>query len=138
MPDAIDPEHLKTWRRARRDSSAESDELELTAATMAGMSHCGGPQYSAAEYRQLMREQWQETRDARWRAINEEALRLRAERQAELAEKEQRRREQEQDEEDGGQRAAERFRNDRYAVGLLSQDDSAWGGGGSAGSGVLG
>jgi hypothetical protein len=66
---------------------------------------CGGPEMSVEERYRMMRER-----------------RLAAKKQS-AAEPEP-----EPDEEEDELRAAERFRNDRYAVKLLKQDDDAWGG----------
>ncbi|TDC54789.1 hypothetical protein E1258_23460 [Micromonospora sp. KC207] len=116
MADEIDPMPFKAWRRERPTAPPGGGRPAM----------CGGPDYTAAERLELVRE--------RQRAMDEAARREREE--AEAREAAGRRHTKQFDEEDG-YLAAERPRRDRYAVNLLRQDDSAWGGGG-AGSGVLG
>ncbi|MBU2668187.1 hypothetical protein KOI35_32215 [Actinoplanes bogorensis] len=68
---------------------------------------CGGPEMSVEERYQMMRER-----------------RLAAKKAPEEKPKAK-----DHDDEEDELKAAERFRNDRYAVKLLKQDDDAWGGG---------
>ncbi|MEV0327411.1 hypothetical protein AB0H63_13320 [Micromonospora echinospora] len=116
MADGIDPMPLKAWKRERPTTPPGGGRPAM----------CGGPDYTAAERLELMRE--------KQRVMDEAARRERE--VAEAREAAKRRQAKPTDEEDG-YLAAERLRRDRYAVTLLRQDDSAWGGGG-AGSGVLG
>lgn len=92
-------------------------------------ARCGGADDLDVEGRfQRMREQRRQRKEAEAR-----------ERELEEAEKKaaaRRARERSGEDEDDA-KAAERFRNDRYSVKLLQQDNSAWGGGG-AGSGDIG
>jgi hypothetical protein len=112
---------LPTWRRSPAvEPRAEAERRP----------RCGGPEWTAAEREEYLR-QW---------ALDRAAEREQAERErAEEAEREakQRRGSQPADEDEDEFQAADRFRNDRYAVGLLHGDDSAWGGG-DTGSGLLG
>lgn len=117
MPDAIEPTRLKAWKRERPTTPVGEDRPLM----------CGGPEYTVAERLELMRE--------KQRAMDETARREREE--AEAREAAKRRAAKPADDEEDEYLAAERSRNDRYAVGLLRQDDSAWGGAG-AGSGMLG
>ncbi|MBL7253224.1 hypothetical protein [Paractinoplanes lichenicola] len=75
---------------------------------------CGGPEMSVEERYQLMRER-------RLAAKKEEPVK----------------KDEPADEEEDDLKAAERFRNDRYSVKLLKQDDDAWGGGAKS-TGTLG
>ncbi|WBB71951.1 hypothetical protein O7602_19690 [Micromonospora sp. WMMD1128] len=115
MADQLEPTPFKAWKRERPVASPGGTRPAM----------CGGPEYTAAQRLDLMRE--------KQRAMDE-AARERAEAEARKAAK--RRRPKPADEDDDFL-AAERLRKDRYAVKLLRQDDSAWGGGG-AGTGVLG
>jgi hypothetical protein len=118
MSDVTEPTALPTWRRSPTAApKAEPDRPP----------RCGGPEYTLQERFELMRE--------RQREMDEAAEREREEQEA--LEAKQRRGSRPDDEDEDGYQAADRFRNDRYAVGLLRSDDSAWGGG-DAGSGVLG
>ncbi len=101
------------WQRAAAGPPvADSDEP----------LRCGGPELSTEQRFLLMREK----RLAR----QAEQSRLR-----EVAEAKTAKSAPKVDDEDED-KAAERFRNDRYAVKLLQQDDSAWGG--SASTGMIG
>ncbi|MEV6694847.1 hypothetical protein AB0M35_25555 [Micromonospora sp. NPDC051196] len=97
---------LRVWRRSpQRPASAPGEQQVL---------YCGGPDRTVDEIFLEMRErkrQWDEER-ARQKAKAEEA---------------QKDKKQRDDEDDSA--AVERFRNDRYAVGLLRQDTTAWGDG---------
>jgi hypothetical protein len=119
--DATEGSGLPKWRRSpAAQPRAEAERRP----------RCGGPEWTAAEREEYLR-QW---------ALDRAAEREQAERErAEEAEREarQRRGSRPADEDEDDERAVERFRNDRYAVGLLRQDGDAWGGG-DAGSGVLG
>lgn len=121
MPDATEPTGLPKWRRT--PAAAPKAEPERR-------PRCGGPEYTEAEREEYLR-RWAEARAAE----RELAEKERAEQEAREAK--QRRGSRPADEDEDDYQAADRFRNDRYAVGLLRQDDSAWGGG-DAGSGVLG
>ncbi|MFE0590096.1 hypothetical protein [Micromonospora echinospora] len=113
MGDGIEPTPFKAWRRERPTTPPGGGRPAM----------CGGPDYTAAQRLELMRE--------KQRAMDEAARREREEAEAREAAK---RRQAKQTDEEDGYPAVER---PRYAVNLLRQDDSAWGGGG-AGSGVLG
>ncbi len=100
------------WRRTNSSGSALGDgdgEVVL---------RCGGPEMSVEERYQMMRER-------------------RLARKRELEQKEKPEPRPKPDDEEDDLKAAERFRNDRYAVKLLKQDDDAWGGS-AGGTGVLG
>ncbi|MBO4161972.1 MULTISPECIES: hypothetical protein [Micromonospora] len=116
MADESGPPPLRAWRRERPTVPPGGGRPTM----------CGGPQYTAAERLELMRE--------KQRVMDEAARHERVE--AETREAARRRPAKPTDEEDG-YLTAEHPRPDRYAVTLLRQDDSAWGGGG-AGPGVLG
>ncbi|MGX4655173.1 hypothetical protein ACWCHM_15870 [Micromonospora sp. SCSIO 07396] len=116
MADETGPPPLRAWRRERQAVSPGGERPTM----------CGGPQYTAAERLELMRE--------KQRAMDEAARRERV--GAERREAAKRRPAKPTDEEDQ-YLTAKRPHPDRYAVTLLRQDDSAWGGGG-AGPGVLG
>ncbi|WP_431923528.1 hypothetical protein [Micromonospora wenchangensis] len=116
MADQPEPPPLRAWRRERPAASPSGG---------ARPAMCGGPDYTAAQRLDLMRE--------KQRAMDE-AAREREETEARRA---ARRRPPKPADEDDDPLTAERPRRDRYAVGLLRQDDSAWGGGGP-GTGVLG
>ncbi len=90
---------------------------------------CGGPDDLDVEGRyQRMKEQRRKRKEAEARERERE--------QAEAKAAARRARERSGEDEDDA-KAAEKFRNDRYSVKLLQQDNSAWGGGG-AGSGDIG
>lgn len=126
MSDATEPAALPTWRRARAEESRAGADQEPEREPERP-ARCGGPEYTLEERFQLMRE--------RQREMDEAAEREREEREAREAK--QRRGSRPDDEDEDELQAADRFRNDRYAVGLLRQDGDAWGGG-DAGTGVLG
>ncbi|WP_041831832.1 hypothetical protein [Actinoplanes sp. N902-109] len=107
------------WRRAAAAPRVAGSDVPLT---------CGGGELSVAEHFELMRE--------RKRALDEERARAHEEEEARRASRRSAAAKPDVEDEDED-KAAERFRNDRYAVKLLQQDDGAWGGGG-AGPGVLG
>ncbi|MEU6073709.1 hypothetical protein [Micromonospora sp. NPDC047074] len=115
MADEIGSMPMKAWKRER----------PTTPPGVGRPAMCGGPDYTAAERLELMRE--------KQRAMDE----ARREREEAEAREAARRRHAKQTDEEDEYLTAERLRRDRYAVNLLRQDDSAWGGGG-AGSGVLG
>ncbi|WBB80457.1 hypothetical protein O7606_03480 [Micromonospora sp. WMMD882] len=116
MREETGPMPLKAWKRDR-----------VTPPTATGRpAMCGGPEYTAEQRLELMRE--------KQRAMDEAARREREE--AESRGSAGRRAARPVDGDDG-YLAAERPRADRYAVTLLRQDDSAWNSG-DAGSGVLG
>ncbi|WDZ83739.1 hypothetical protein [Micromonospora cathayae] len=119
MPDGIEPVPLKAWKRERPTPPA----------TPTGRPPmCGGPEYTVAQRLELMRE--------KQRAMDEAARREReAAEQADAREAAKRRAAKPADPDD--EYATGRPNPDRYAVTLLRQDESAWGGGG-AGTGVLG
>jgi hypothetical protein len=119
MRDATEPEPLKAWKR---EKSAEPIREERP-------MMCGGPEYTRRERLEMFREMRRERLEAEARAERERQ-------EAEEREAAKKRAAKAEDEEDE-YKAAERFRNDRYSVKLLRQDDDAWGGGG-AGSGMLG
>ncbi len=118
MSDATEPAALPTWRRSRAAAPQADPDRPV---------RCGGPEYTLDERFELMRE--------RQRELDEAAEREREEQEAREAK--QRRGSHPADEDEDEYQAADRFRNDRYAVGLLRQDGSAWGGG-DAGSGMPG
>jgi len=113
--DTGSPPPLRVWRRStERPAVAPAEEKVLC---------CGGPDRTVDEIFLEMRErkrQWDEERE-RQKAEEEAAERTPAKRR--------------DDEDDSA--ALERFRNDRYAVGLLRQDNTAWGDGPTY-SGTLG
>ncbi|GAA2565571.1 hypothetical protein GCM10010435_42930 [Winogradskya consettensis] len=108
------------WRRAAAQPRVAGADEPL---------RCGGPELSAEERFQLMRER-RLARKAEEERGREEADARSASRHSSAAKVKS-------DDDEDEDRAAERFRNDRYAVKLLHQEDSVWGGGG-AGSGMLG
>lgn len=103
---------MRVWRRsAERPAAAPVEDREL---------YCGGPDRSVDDIFLEMRErkrQWDE------------------ERERQKSEAEEARKGRKDDEDDDA--AVKRFRKDRYAVGLLRQDTTAWGEGPSL-SGTLG
>jgi len=105
---------LRVWRRsAERPAAAPTEDRVL---------YCGGPDRTIDEIFLEMRErkrQWDEER----------------ERQKAEAEEAGKGKKKGDDEDDNA--AVDRFRNDRYAVGLLRQDTTAWGDGPTY-SGTLG
>lgn len=104
------------WRRSAPAPRVADEEIAPS---------CGG--WLTPEERYL---QFKERRDAR----KAEEARLRGD-NAESRQSASKKMHVDDDEDED--RAAERFRNDRYSVKLLHQDNAAWGGGG-ADSGVLG
>lgn len=119
--DGFEPAPLKAWKRGRSTGPANPERTTPERPMM-----CGGPEYTRAERLELVRQKQRE--------MDEAARREREE--AEAREAAKRRGPKPADDEDEYP-AGERPRKDRYAVTLLRQDDSAWGGG-SEGSGVLG
>ncbi|MFI5934999.1 hypothetical protein [Actinoplanes sp. NPDC051494] len=121
MPDSAgEPQMPKAvWRRAI-PVVADAVEEERP-------PRCGGDLPLEERY-QLMKERRRKRKEA------EAVERAREEAEAKVAARKAR--EKSGDDEDEA-KTAERFRNDRYAVKLLQQDNSAWGGGG-AGSGDVG
>ncbi|MEV0730549.1 hypothetical protein [Polymorphospora sp. NPDC050346] len=115
MRDEIEPTPLKAWKRGRPAEPVPE----------ARPMRCGGPEYTRAERLELMRQKQREMDEAARRAREE----------TEAREAAQRRDAKPADDEDGYPPPERRA--DRYAVGLLRQDDSAWGGAG-AGPGTLG
>jgi hypothetical protein len=115
MRDATEPEPLKAWKREKSADPVREERPMM----------CGGPEYTRRERLEMFREMRRERLEAEARAERERE-------EAEAAKKRAK-----GDEEEDEYKAAERFRNDRYSVKLLRQDDDAWGGGG-AGSGMLG
>lgn len=108
------------WRRAAVSPSGEAAPTDQSDRPL----RCGGRELSVDERFNLMRER----------------------RRLQLAEQERQQEESQErdavvnerstDDEEDEDRAAERFRNDRYAVKLLHQDSAAWGG--NVDSGALG
>lgn len=107
------------WRRAAAEPRVAGSDEPL---------HCGGPELTVEERYLLMRERRLARKAAKEREEEEAAAQEAARHPS---------RHRAADEEEDELKAAERFRNDRYAVKLLRQDDGAWGGD-AAGSGVLG
>lgn len=121
MPDSAGETQMpkSVWRRAA-PVVADAGEEERP-------PRCGGDLPLEERY-QLMKERRRKRKEA------EAIERARAEADAKAAARRARERSGEDEDE---ARTTERFRNDRYAVKLLHQDNSAWGGGG-AGSGEIG
>jgi hypothetical protein len=119
VADAVDdsPAPRQVWRRAAPSAEAVNGEGKPR--------HCGGDLDIEERY-QLLKERRRKRKEA-------EAL---AREQDEARAKEAARQARDGDDVDED-KAAERFRNDRYAVKLLQQDNAAWGGGG-AGPGDIG
>ncbi|WP_067495006.1 hypothetical protein [Actinoplanes sp. TFC3] len=115
MPDSSAEQQVPraVWRRTASGPAVAGSDEPL---------RCGGPELSTEERFQLMRERRRARQAAEAAAKEEEAPSKRVSKV--------------EDEEDED-KAAERFRNDRYAVKLLHQDNSVWGGNDS-GSGMLG
>lgn len=113
MPDIVPEEGSSrpVWRRAATTPTAAATPTDGSDRPL----RCGGPELDVHERFYLMRE--------KRRSQLAEQARLREE-----AEERDAAKERVPDDEDED-RAAERFRNDRYAVKLLHQDDSAWVGG---------
>lgn len=107
------------WRRSTVPSALTGGEPEPPPL------RCGGPELSVDERYLMMRELW----------LAQKAEQDAAEQEAE-ARAVPKPDGQDQDEDDD--RAAERFRNDRYAVKLLRQEHSAWDGPGRRDPGALG
>lgn len=120
MPDVPEPTGLPKWRRSRPVAQADPERVP----------HCGGPHLTNAQREEYLRQFAAESA-----ARREREQRERAEEAAREAK--QRRGSRPDDEDEDEYQAAERFRNDRYAVRLLRQDGDAWGGD-DAGAGVLG
>jgi len=110
------------WRRSVSAGPVDAAE-EMTL-------RCGGPTLTVDERYLLMREKKREMDEAKAREREEAESRESARRPA-------RRVVDRVDDEDDDDQAVKEARNDRYAVKLLRQDTSAWGGGGAE-SGVLG
>lgn len=130
MPDAIEPTGLKAWKRARPPATAAAGGTDESAEASRDTGRpimCGGPEYTVQQRFELLRRLQRE--------MDEEAER---EREKEKAEARKKARAAQHDDEDEDEAATERFRNDRYAVGLLRKQSSDWGGSSSAGSGILG
>lgn len=131
MPDELEPTGLKAWKRAR-PASTPAAGTEPTSSGGTGTSGgtdrpimCGGPELTVRQRFELMRRLQREMDEA-------------TEREKEEARKKEKAAKAKAAEDSDDDAAAERFRNDRYAVGLLRKQSSDWGSGGSAGSGVLG
>ena len=125
-PEAGTAPGLPVWRRSR---SAPGTPLEQPEFPM----QCGGPDLTIAETEAYLKEREQQRKREKEEAEareREEAEARQASRHPSLAEG------SEKDDEDED-KVAERYRNDRYSVKLLRQDESVWGGGG-ADSGMLG
>lgn len=122
------------WRRVAAPKAPPSPTggvPDFFSADLDSMRRCGEAGVSDAEFRKSLA-QAEQDEAARAEAYWAEQDRLRAEEQeAEKAEKKRRA------EEEDDVKAAERYRNDRYAVKLLRQGNDAWGGD-DAGSGMLG
>ena len=118
---------LPVWRRSRSGTATSFEENEFP-------MQCGGPDLTTAETeayleeREQQRKREKEEAEARER---EEAEARQAARHPSVAGGSDDREDEDED------RVAERYRNDRYSVKLLGQDESVWGGGG-ADSGMLG
>ncbi|MFG1918541.1 hypothetical protein [Micromonospora sp. NPDC048898] len=115
MADEIAPVPIRAWKRERPTTPSGGSRPMM----------CGGPEYTSAERLELMRE--------RQRAMDEAARRAREETDTREA---GRRRPPTPTGEEDDHLAAGRRRTDRYAVTLLRQDDSAWGGGVDSGPSV--
>ena len=112
------------WRRvppakATRPADGTSD---FFSADLDKMRRCGEPAASDAEFTEALATAEKEEAE-RAEAFWAEQERRRKEEQ-ERAEKEKKR----QAEEDDDVKVTERYRNDRYAVKLLRQENTAWGG----------
>ncbi|WJK43732.1 hypothetical protein O7608_15755 [Solwaraspora sp. WMMA2056] len=114
MRDDVEPRPLEAWRRGR-PAAPEPEARPL---------RCGGPDYTNAERLELMRQRQREMDEA-------------ARREREQSESRQSTRRRGISESDGDDEYPSERRADRYAVGLLRQDDAAWGGTG-CGTGGLG
>lgn len=133
MPETPQPPRA-VWRRVA-PAKAEPQETggvpDYFSADLEKMRRCGEAGISDAEFMKSL-EQAEKDEAERAEAFWAEQERLRKEEEA-AEEKEKKRRA----EEDDDVKVAERYRNDRYAVKLLHQENTAWGGGG-ADSGMLG
>ncbi|MGA5300899.1 hypothetical protein ACPCHT_13280 [Nucisporomicrobium flavum] len=117
---------LPVWRRNRSATAPMFEENEFP-------MQCGGPDLTLAETEAYLKEQEQQRKREKEEAEareREEAEERQAARHPSLGASDERNDEDED-------RIAERYRNDRYSVKLLRQDESVWGGGG-ADSGMLG
>lgn len=114
--DVVEPRPV--WRRAAAAARVAGSDEPL---------RCGGPELTAEEIYQKMK--------ARREARLAEEARKREEAEANRAARRSASAAPAKDEEDED-KAAERFRNDRYAVKLLRQDDDAWGGGSALPGGI--
>jgi len=118
---------LPVWRRSRSGTAAPLEENEFP-------MQCGGPDLTLAETEAYLKERDEQRKREKERAEareREEAEEKQAARHPSVAGASGDREEEDED------RVAERYRNDRYSVKLLRQDESVWGGGG-ADSGMLG
>ena len=121
------------WRRAAPAKAPRpaGGPLDFFSADPEKRRRCGEPGISDAEFMASLAEAEKEAA-ARAEAFWAEQERRRKD-EEEQAKKEKKR----QDEEDDDVKVAERYRNDRYAVKLLRQENTAWGGD-DAGAGTLG
>jgi hypothetical protein len=117
-------EPLKVWRRAA--VSGNPPGTEMVDPTLPLM--CGGPDLTTKETEEWLAEQRREEQAAEERAREEQENK--SQRHPSLEKRDS-------DKEDDEYQQMLRYRNDRYAVKLLRQDDSVWGGTGE-GPGVLG
>lgn len=109
-------EPRKVWRRAATSAVNPAPETAI-------VYTCGGPDISHREH------------FLRLRAEHEANVRARKAKADAKAADEAKAKSKAQDEDADIDKAAERYRNDRYSVKLLRQDDNAWGGrGGDAGA----
>lgn len=121
------------WRRVappKAQSQQTGGVPDFFSADLDKMRRCGEAGIGDAEFMKSLAKA-DEDEAGRAAAYWAEQDRLRAE--EEEAEKKEKRRVEEEDD----VKAAERYRNDRYAVKLLRQENDAWGGN-DAGSGMLG
>ena len=121
------------WRRvapAKAPRPADGT-LDFFSVDLEKLRRCGEPGVSDAEFTTSLAEEEKEA-SARAEAFWAEQERLRKD-EEERAKKEKKR----QAEEDDDVKVAERYRNDRYAVKLLRQERTVWGGDG-ADAGTIG
>ncbi|MEV4703731.1 hypothetical protein [Actinoplanes sp. NPDC049316] len=117
---------LPVWRRNRSATAPLVDDNEFP-------MQCGGPDLTTAETEAYLKEREEQHKREKEQAEareREETEERHAARHPSLGASDER-------EEEDEDRIAERYRNDRYSVKLLHQDESVWGGGG-ADSGMLG
>lgn len=121
------------WRRVAPPKAAQPADgtVDFFSADLEKMRRCGEAGVSDAEFMESL-DREEKAAAERAEAYWAEQDRLRKE-EEEAAKKEKKR----QAEEDDDVKVAERYRNDRYAVKLLRQENAAWGGN-DADSGMLG